>query len=210
MSKAKLIATSGICAAACVGCLAAAAFVKWAALIAAAIATVACALPTLMDARNWWYSVLILIASGALGMFFGSLANVVYVAPIVAFCMPFGIVKAYGESVKVTASVGEPTVLEDPFDSAADKKVVAVSVDGKPCLPAAVKWILYFVLLEVGVGLTVLSVYLLARDLFLTLVENNWIYWLIGVAQLVVLPYDLLMRGCFVGAIKILRKSHLV
>lgn len=210
MNKAKLIATSGICAAVCVGALAAASFVKWAALAAAAIATVACALPTLADARNWWYSAIILIVSGILGMFLGTLANVMYVAPIVAFCMPFGIVKAYGESIKVTASVGEPTVLEDPFDSNAGKQVVAVNVNGKLCLPKVVKWVLYYVLLEVALGLTVLCAYLFAPDLLKTLTEKNILYWLLGAAQLVVLPYDLLIRGCFVGAVKVLRKAHVI
>ncbi|MDE7454860.1 MAG: hypothetical protein K2M64_03420 [Clostridia bacterium] len=210
MNKAKLIAVSAICAAVCVGCLALAAFVKWVALIAAAIATVACAMPTLIDARNWWYSVLILIASGALGVFLGTFANVLYVAPIVAFCMPFGIVKAYGESVKVTASFDKPTVLEDPFDSNDDKRVVAVEVKSKSCLNKVVKWVLYYVLLEVALGLTVLCAYLFMPDVLQTLITSNTLYWLIGAAQLVVIPYDLLIRGCYIGAIKILRKAHII
>lgn len=210
MNKAKLIALSGVCAAVCVGCLAAAGFVKYVALVAAALATVACALPTLIDARNWWCSVLILIVAGVLGMFLGTLANVVYVAPIIAFCMPFGIVKAYGEAIKVTASLDEPTVLEDPFDSANDKQVVAVKVDGKLCLPKAVKWILYYILLEVGLGLTVLSVYLFTPDLLNTLIQNNALYWILAAMQLIVIPYDLLIRGCFVGTVKVLRKAHLI
>ena len=209
MSKSKRIAISGICTAVCVGCLALSAFFKWAMLVAAVIATVACALPTLIDARNWWYSVLILIASGALGMFFGTMANVMYVAPIVAFCMPFGIVKAYGEAFKVTASLGETEILEDPFGGD-DNQTVAVNVESKLCLPRVVKWVLYYVLLEAGLGLTVLSVFLLMPDFFNTLVANKIIYWILGAAQLVVVPYDFLIRGCFVGAVKILRKAHVV
>lgn len=208
MNKAKVIATSGICAAVCVGCLALAGFVKWAAFIAAAIATIACALPTLLDARNWLYSVLILIVAGALGMFLGTLANVMYVAPIVAFCMPFGIVKAYGETVKVTASLGETEILEDPFGGE-DKQTVAVNVESKPCLPKAVKWALYYILLEVGLGLTALSVYLFMPDLFKSLLENKVLFWILGAAQLVVVPYDLLIRGCFVATVKVMRKAHL-
>ena len=208
MSKAKIIATSGICAAVCVGCLAAAGFVKWVALIAAALATVACALPTLIDARNWLYSVMILIVSGALGMFIG-LANVIYVAPIVAFCMPFGIVKAYGESLKVTASLGETSVLEDPFGGE-DKQTVAVNVESRLSLPKIVKWVLYFVLLEVGLGLTVLSAYLFTPDFFKSLVDTKLLYWILGAAQLVVVPYDLLIRGCFVATVKVMRKAHLI
>lgn len=208
MSKAKIIATSGICAAACVGCLAVAGFLKWVALIAAALSTVACALPTLIDARNWLYSVMILIVSGALGIFIG-IANVIYVAPIVAFCMPFGIVKAYGESLKVTASLGETSVLEDPFGGE-DKQTVAVNVESKLCLPKIVKWVLYFVLLEVGLGLTVLCVYLFTPDFFKSLAENKILYWILGAAQLVVVPFDLLIRGCFVATVKVMRKAHLV
>ena len=208
MNKAKIIATSGICAAVCVGCLAVASFVKWVALVAAVLATVACALPTLLDARNWWYSVMILIVSGALGLFIG-LANVIYVAPIVAFCMPFGIVKAYGESLKVTATLGETAVLEDPFGGE-DKQTVAVNVESKLCLPKVVKWALYFVLLEVGLGLTTLSVYLFTPDFFRTLVESKILYWVLGAAQLVVVPYDLLIRGCFVATVKVMRKEHVI
>lgn len=209
MNKSKLIATSGICAAVCVGCLALAGFVKWTALIAAAIATVACALPTLLDARNWWYSVLILIASGALGVFIGTFANVTYVAPIVAFCMPFGIVKAYGEAVKVTATLGEPTVLEDPFGGE-DKQTVAVNVESALCLPKVVKWVLYYILLEVGLGFTVLSMYLFTRPVFEALVENNILYWIIGASQLIVIPFDLLIRGCFVATVKVMRKARII
>lgn len=209
MNKAKLIATSGICSAVCVGCLVLAGYVKWLALLAAAIATVACAMPTLMDARNWLYSVLILLASGAIGMFVGTFANVMYVAPIVAFCMPFGIVKAYGESLKVTASLGETAVLEDPFGGE-DKQTVAVNVESRPCLPKTVKWILYFVLLEVGLGLTVLSVYLFMPSVLNNLVANKILYWILGAAQLAVIPYDLLIRGCFVATVKIMRKAHII
>ncbi|MCM1194403.1 MAG: hypothetical protein NC332_00500 [Firmicutes bacterium] len=206
--KAKLIALSGVCAAVAVGCLALAGFVKWVVLICAAIASVAVAVPVLLDCRNWIYSVLILIVSGALGLFIG-IANVLYVMPIVAFCMPFSIVKAYGESLKVTASLQEGEVLEDPFNQGDDRTVFAVKLDGKTCLPKAVKWILYFVLLEVALGLTVLFVYLFTKDVFNALVESKAIYWLLGAAQLVVVPYDLLMRGCFIGTVKIMRRAHL-
>lgn len=209
MNKAKLIATCGICAAVCVGFLALAGFVKWVALIAAAIATVACAMPTLMDARNWLYSVLILIASGAIGMFVGSFAQVMYVAPIVAFCMPFGIVKAYGESLKVTATLGETEVLEDPFGGQ-DRQAVAVNVKSKLCLPRVVKWVLYYILLEVGLGLTVLSVYLITPNVFAELVSSKILYWILGAAQLVVVPYDFLIRGCFVATLKVMRRAHII
>ena len=143
-----------------------------------------------------------------MGVFVG-IANVVYVAPIATFCMPFGIVKAYGESIKVTASLGEPTVLEDPFGGE-DKHTVAVNVEGRLCLPKVVKWILYYVLLEVALGITVAFAYLFTPDVFKTLAESNVLYWLLGAAQLVVIPYDLLTRGCFVATVKTMRKARLI
>ncbi len=206
MSKAKIIAVSAICAAVAVGCLALAGFVKWVALICAAVASVAVAIPVLLDYRNWVYSVLVLIVSGALGAFIG-IGNIVYVAPIVAFCMPFAIVKAYGESLRVTAKVEESTVLEDPFNQGDDKHVVAVKLDGKKCLPTWLKWLLYYVLLEVSIGLTVLSMYLFMPPVFENFFANKWCYAVLAVAQLVVIPYDLLMRGCFIGTVKIMRKA---
>ncbi len=206
MSKAKIIAVSAICAAVAVGCLALAGFVKWVALICAAVASVAVAIPVLLDYRNWVYSVLVLIVSGALGAFIG-IGNIVYVAPIVAFCMPFAIVKAYGESLRVTAKVEESTVLEDPFNQGDDKHVVAVKLDGKKCLPTWLKWLLYYVLLEVSIGLTVLSLYLFMPPVFENFFANKWCYAVLAVAQLVVIPYDLLMRGCFIGTVKIMRKA---
>lgn len=206
MNKAKIIAISGVCAAVSVGCLALAGFVKWVALICAAVASVAVAIPVLLDYRNWIYSVLILIVSGALGVFIG-IANVIYVAPIVAFCMPMAIVKAYGESVRVTAQVEESEVLEDPFNQGDDKRVVAVKLDGRKCLPTWLKWLLYYVLLEAAIGLTLLATYLFMQPVFESLIANKWFYVVLAVAQLFVIPYDLLMRGCFVGTVKIIHKA---
>ncbi len=207
-NKAKLIATSGICGAVAVVCLFLAGIpvLKWMALIFAVIASIATVIPIFIDCRNWWYSVIILIVSGALGVFLG-IANVVYVVPIVAFCMPFSIVKAYGESVKVTASVENSHVLEDPFNQGDDKQVVAVKLDGKRCLPTWLKWVLYYALLEASLALTLLAIYLFTRPVFDSLVSKNIIYWLLGAAQLVVIPFDLLMRGYFVATLKVMRRA---
>lgn len=209
-NKAKTVAVSAVCAAVATVCLVLAGLpvFKWVTLIFATIASVAVAIPVIIDYRNWVFAVIAYLVSGALGVFFG-LANVVYVAPIVAFCMPMAIVKSYGESMKVTASVQESQVLEDPFGQGDDRKVVAVKIDGKRCLPVWLKWLLYFVLLEAGIALTLLASYLFTRPVFDTLIANKWFWVLIGAMQLVVVPFDLLLRGCFVGVVKILHKTHI-
>lgn len=209
-NKAKTVAVSAVCAAVATVCLVLAGLpvFKWVVLIFAAIASVAVAVPIIIDCRNLPFSVIAYLVSGALGVFFG-LANVVYVAPIVAFCMPMSIVKAYGESMKVTASVQESQVLEDPFGQGDDRKVVAVKLDGKRCLPVWLKWLLYYVLLEAGVALTLLAAYLFTRPVFDMIFANNLVWVLVGAMQVVVFPFDLLLRGCFVGIVKILHKTHI-
>ena len=207
MNKTRLIATSGICGAiASVSMLVTSVF-PYAVLIFAVMASVAVVIPLLIDGRNIVYSLLVYavtVVVGALsGVFIG---NVVYVAPVITFCIPLAIVKVYGETVKVTANLDSAETLDDPFDED-EQKIVAVQLSGKQQLPKIVKWILYYVLLEVGIGLTLLATYFLTPPVFDALYATTWLFWLmIGAVQLVVPLYDLLLRGCLIGAVKVLRK----
>lgn len=206
MNKARFIAISGVCGAIAVVCLILAGLpaLKWVALILAVMASIAVAVPILIDPKGLLYSLLTFVVSGAVGVFMG-MANIVYVAPIIVFCMPFSIVKVYGETVKISAQLDEPTVLEDPFGGE-DKTVVQVSVDKKQRLPVFVRWIIYYVLLEAALALTLGAAYLFTRPVFDALTENKLFIWIILVAQLVVPPYNLLMRGCLIAATKVVRK----
>ena len=208
MNKARLIATSGICGAIATVSLLVTSVFPYAVLIFAVMASVAVAVPMLIDGRNLVYSLLVYavcVVVGALsGVFLG---NIVYVAPVITFCIPLAIVKVYGETVKVTAKLDGAETLDDPFDEGADSKILAVQVDGKPRLPKVVKWILYYALLEVGIGLTLLVTYYVTPSVFEALYSTGWLFWFgIGVAQLVVPLYDLLLRGCLIGTTKLIRK----
>ena len=207
MNKARLIATSGICGAVASICLLVTSVFPYIALILAVVASVAVVIPLLIDGRNLVYSLLVYLVAVVVGALSGTfIGNIVYVAPVVTFCMPLAIVKVYGETVKVTAKIEHEETLEDPFEEGASK-LVAVELDGKQRLPTVVKWILYYVLLEVGVGLSLLATYLLTPAVFDALYATTWLFWLmIGVAQLVVPLYDLLLHGCLIGATKALRK----
>lgn len=206
MNKARFIAISGVCGAIAVVCLILAGLpaLKWVALILAVMASIAVAVPILIDPKGLLYSLLTFVVSGAVGVFMG-MANIVYVAPIIVFCMPFSIVKVYGETVKISAQLNEPTVLEDPFGGE-DKTVVQVNVDKKQRLPVFVRWIIYYVLLEAALALTLGAAYLFTHPVFDALTENKLFIWIILVAQLVVPPYNLLMRGCLIAATKVVRK----
>lgn len=207
MGKTKLIAISGICAAVSVVCMLLCSVAFWATLILSVIASIAVVIPLLIDPKGLIYSLLIYAVASVLGGFSTlALGNVVYVAPMVAFSMPFAIVKVCGETVKVSAQVEQKETFEDPFGNGEDTHVLQVQLNGKKRLPTVVKWVLYYVLLEVAIGLTLLSAYLLAKPLFNQIVGNKLFYLLLAAMQLVVIPYDLLIRGCLIGTTKILHK----
>ena len=207
MGKTKLIALSGICGAVAVVCMLLSSVAFWATLILSVIASIAVVIPLLVDPKGLTYSLLIFAVSSVLGAFSAfAIGNVVYVAPCVAFAMPFAIVKVYGETVKVSAKLEQAEKFEDPFGQGEDTHVVQVKLDGKKRLHPIVKWVLYYVLLEVGIGLTLLAAYLLAKPMFNQITQNKYFYLLLAALQLVVIPYDLLMRGCLIGTTKILHK----
>ncbi len=204
MSKAKLIAISGLCCAVAVGCLLIAPLARWLMLILGVVAAIATVIPLMLNSKNLVYSLLIYLASSILGVFLG-LANIIYVVPIVSFCIPFAIVKVYGEKVKIAASVNNEDVCDDPFDD--EIKVVKLQVKPKTFLNKAVRWVLYYVLLEVGLGLTVLSAFVFMRPVFDAMVQNIWFYVVLGVMQFAPLPYNLLLAGCLKATAKVLSRA---
>ena len=208
MSKAKLIAISGICGAVTVVCLLLASVFPYAVLIYAVIASIAVVMPLLIDGRNLMYSLLIYAVSIVVGALSGVLiGNIIYVAPIVIFCLPFAIVKVYGDSVKGTASVEHTETLEDPFEQGEDTQVVSLQLEGRKRLPNVVKWILYYVLLELGIGLTLLATYYLTPDVFDRVYSTRWLFWtLIASAQLIVPLYNLLLGGCLIATTKTMKR----
>ena len=207
MGKTKLIAISGICSAVAVVCMLLCSVALWATLILCVIASIAVVVPLLIDSKGLTYSLLIFAVASVLGGFSAvALGNVVYVVPMVTFAMPFAIVKVCGETVKVSAQVEQQETFEDPFGNGEDTHVLALQLQGKKRLPTVVKWVLYYVLLEIAIGLTILSAYLFVQPLFNQIVSNKFFYLLLATAQLIVIPYDLLMRGCLIGTTKILHK----
>ena len=173
-NKARLIATSGICGAVASICLLLTSVFPYGTLMLAVVAAIAVVIPLLIDVRNLVYSLLVYLVTVVVGALSGTfIGNVVFVAPVITFCIPLAIVKVYGEQR----------------------------------LSAVVKWILYYALLEVGIGLTLLATYYITAPVFDRLYSTGWLFWfMIGVAQLVVPMYDLLLRGCIIGATKALRK----
>ena len=208
MNKAKLIAVSGICSAVTVVCLLLASVFPYGVLVYAVLASVAVVMPLLIDGRNLKYSLLVYAVSIVVGALSGTLiGNILYVAPVVLFCLPFAIVKVYGETLKVTAKVDHTETIEDPFGQGEDKKVVAVQLSGEKRLSTFVKWLIYYILLEVGLFLTLLATNYLTPDILDAVKSSAWLFWVIvAVAQLVVPLYDILLRGCFIATVKTMKR----
>lgn len=204
MNRTKLIAICGLCTAVVTGCLWLSSVVHWLLLMLGVVAALATVIPLLCDPKNLVQTLLVYFAGSILGLFLGG-AGIVYAVPIVAFCIPFAIVKVHGEGFRLTATIHKENILDDPFEENA--KVLKVQVKPKTNLPKAVRWILYYVLLEIGIGLTVLSAYIFMRPLFETMTQSTWFWIVVGAMQLAVFPYDLLLRGCLVAAAKVVRRA---
>ena len=212
MSKAKIISVCGMCSAVATLCLVVSAlpFARWLILLLAMVASLAIVVPMLAFGSRK-YTLLCYAASSILGIFFSIQFNLYMVVPIVTFCMPFAIVKVCAESFKVTAKF-TPSTVEDPFGQGEDKTVVEVQMEKQKFMPVWLKWVLYYVLLEVGLVLTALCLSLFVQfgDVWQTLTANGLVWVIVGIMQLAVIPLDLLFRGCLVALVKILRKSKLM
>lgn len=205
---ARVIALCGVCSAICCVALLLTSIVPYITLILGVMAAVATVVPMLVDGRNLRYSLLVFAAAVAVGAVSGVfIGNIVAVAPVVTFCIPFAIVKVWGESVRITASVQHTETLDDPFEDKEHAKVVHMELQGRRRMRPIVKWVLYYVLLEVGIVLTLIVTRALTPAVFDRLYATKWLFWLtVGAAQLAVPMYDLLLRGCLVGTVKIIRK----
>lgn len=207
--SARIIALCGICGAISSVCLLLTSLLPYAALIFGVFASVATVVPLLIDGKNLRFSLLVYavtVVIGAVGGVF--IGNPVAVAPVLFFCVPFCIVKVYGESVKLTANVEGTQTVNDPFDDE-ETQVIQMRVNTKRRLPVWLKWLLYYALLEIGLVLTFLFTWLLTPAVFERLYSNRLVFGLIvAVAQVAVPLYDLLLRGCLIAASKVVRKIY--
>ena len=204
-NKAKIVAISGLCGGVAVVCLLLLGLpmARYAALVFAVGASVAVAIPTMASGRPI-FSVIVYAVSAIAGTIFG-VANITYVAPVVAFFMPMDLVKVAAETPKLSAKINQQTI-DDPFGNGDDKQVVAVEVQAQSRMKGFVKWILYYVVLEIGIALTLLATYIFAKPTFDFLVSHNLFVVFLVALQLLPIPYDMLLRGAFTLTAKALRR----
>ena len=204
-NKAKIVAISGLCGGVSVICLLLLGLpgVRWVALILAVVASVAVAIPTMVSGRPI-FSVIVYLVSAVFGVW-ANLANIIFVAPVVAFCMPMAMVKVASETLKISTKV-QQTTIDSPFDNGDDKQVMAVEIEAIPRMKPIVKWILYYVVLEAGIALTLLATYLLTPVTFELIWAHKLLVWLLVALQLLPIPYDMLLRGAFALTAKTLKR----
>lgn len=204
-NKAKIVAISGLCGGVAVVCLLLLGLpmARYAALVFAVGASVAVAIPTMASGRPI-FSVIVYVVSAIAGTIFG-VANITYVAPVVAFFMPMALVKVAAETPKLSAKINQQTI-DDPFGNGDDKQVVAVEIQTKPRMSKVLKWILYYILLQVGIGLTLLATYIFAQSTFTLIVEHKLFVALLIVCQALPFAYNFLLGGAFAMVAKILQR----
>ena len=203
--KAKIVAISGVCGGIAVMSLLALSIpgARWVMLVLALLASVAVAIPTMASGRPI-FSVIVYIVSAVFGVW-ANLANIIFVAPVVAFCMPMALVKVSAETLKLSTKVQQKTI-DSPFDNGDDKQVVAVEIQATPRMKGVVKWILYYIVLEFGIALTLLATYLLTPVMFEQIWGHKLLVWLLVALQLLPIPYDMLLKSAFAFVSKILKK----
>ena len=203
--KAKIVAISGVCGGIAVMSLLALSIpgARWVMLVLALLASVAVAIPTMASGRPI-FSVIVYIVSAVFGVW-ANLANIIFVAPVVAFCMPMALVKVSAETLKLSTKVQQKTI-DSPFDNGDDKQVVAVEIQATPRMKGVVKWILYYIVLEFGIALTLLATYLLTPVMFEQIWGHKLLVWLLVALQLLPIPYDMLLKSTFAFVSKILKR----
>ncbi|MBR2985400.1 MAG: hypothetical protein IKC58_02235, partial [Clostridia bacterium] len=134
-----------------------------------------------------------------------NVANIIFVAPVVAFCMPMAIIKVFAETPKLSLKVQDSTI-EDPFGNGDDKQVKSLEIEALPRMKGFVKWILYYVVLEVGIALTLFATYLLTPAMFEQIWGHKLLVWLLVALQLLPIPYDMLLKSAFALTSKTLKR----
>ena len=208
MNKAKTIAVCGLCSAVAVVCLLCCALpgISWVALLLATAASIAVSVPILLNPKNLIWSLLTYVAAGVIGVFVG-MQHIVYIVPIVVFCMPTAIVKTYGESMRVVGEQShEETIVPFQDDANMTTTVHTTTVESKPRLPRSVRWALYYLLMEVGLVVTVFVFRAVSPDAFDNLFHSPLFVVLIVAAQVAVPCFVYLLTVCMRAFAKILRK----
>lgn len=205
MSKAQLIATSGICSAVATVCLLCigSGIMNFVVLIFAVIACVMVAVPLLIGGNNLVYSLCVYVVSSVLSLLIG-LGNALYLLPVILFCMPMAIVKVRAESIKLVATVVGEETLSDPFDQGDDKTVQKVKVDTSRAMPVWLQWLLYYLLLEVSLVATAFVIKVLTPALFNVIASNGYVWLVIVALHLFVIPFNFLLGVMFTQACKVI------
>lgn len=204
-NRARIMAICGICGAISTICLLCLGIpgANWIGLVLAVLASVAVAIPTMASGKVG-YSLITYFVSGVIGVW-TNLSRAMYLAPVVGFCMPMAIIKITAETLKISAKTEHKTI-DDPFGNGDDKKVIAVAFDARQRMNNVVKWILYYVVLEIGIVATLFATYLLMPTTFQAIYQHKLFLVLLAVLQLLPIPYDMLLRGAFALTAKTLRR----
>ncbi len=207
-SKAKIVALCGVCSAISLLCLLLASFpaLKWGVMVFAVVASVAVCLPMLANARLAKFSILVYVASAVFGVVVGA-TNIVFVAPILFFFVPFCMVKVFGESVVLKGKTEKVVEAEDLFGLGEQVKTITLNVTAGRRMYKWLKWLLYYVLLWVAIAVTLGGCYLFTQPLFFSIVQSKWFWLVIVLLHFAVVPYNFFLNGVLFATKKLLKRT---
>ena len=207
-SKAKIVALCGVCSAISLLCLLLASFpaLKWGVMVFAVVASIAVCLPMIASAKLAKFSILVYVASAIFGVVVGA-TNIIFVAPILFFFVPFCMVKVFGESVVLSKRNQQIVETPDPFDIGEPIKTITLDVVAKRRWPTWLRWVLYYVLLWLGIGISLGGCYLFTQPLLFAILENRWFWLVIVLLHVAVVPYNFFMDGVLLATKKLLKRT---
>ena len=177
MNKTKLIALCGVCGAIAVVCIVCLSYVKWVALALAVVGSVVVCCPQMLDGKYVWYTVATYLVVVTLGTLLG---NVVYVAPVALYAMPFCIWKLLCK--------------HNQSRNATRWKIL--------------KWVGNVTLVALATVVTALLMRWLMPSVWQSLVQNKTVVWVtVGAVLLGTVAYDKLLDGTVFVVKKALDKS---
>ncbi len=143
--KTKLIALCGICSALSLLCQVGASYLVWAGLFFVVLSAVAVSLPTLIDFKYFYWSVLTYLASTVLGLLLGSGLNPLNVLLSALFCTPFALIKLFCQSPKKQKQSKADQKAEELFSF--DKNTLVSTKREVAKISGIKKWIVYYLFL---------------------------------------------------------------
>lgn len=199
--KSKLLTLCGICSAFALLCQLGASYLVYVGFAFSLISSIMVCVPALVNPRYFYWSLLTYAASTVLGIVLGASVNPVSVLLSAVFMSPFALLKLFCESEKKVEVVETKNVTVDSeterlfgFD---EKQSVRKTPNKVTRVSGWLRWVVYYVYLEVALVVFGLLLKLFAPNLFENERITVFIIIVAALANLALPLYSKMLNGLF-------------